>query len=53
MGKGTFIRLIRSPSFFFGMEPDDVFWDGRATSTLVNPLDESEVVIASGGALES
>jgi len=52
-GLNTQVTGRASPSFFFGMYADDVFWDGRARSTFVNPLDESEVVIALGGALES
>ncbi|MCH8824302.1 MAG: hypothetical protein IH984_12455 [Planctomycetes bacterium] len=41
-----------SPTTFFGMYADDIFWDGRARSTFINPQ-TGEVSIASGGALES
>ena len=42
-----------SQSFLTAMYADSNFWDGRAVSTFVNPLNANEVIIASGGALES
>ncbi len=41
-----------SPTAFFGMYADDIFWDGRARSAFVNPQ-TGAISIASGGALES
>ena len=43
----------RAASSLFGhMWADELFWDGRATSEFLNPLDNT-VVIGSGGSLES
>ena len=42
-----------APSYFLSMYSPDLFWDGRASTTFVNPLDRTDTVIASGGALES
>ncbi len=42
-----------APSYFASMFAPDIFWDGRATSEFVDPLNGSSVVIATGGALES
>jgi len=42
-----------SPSFIAAMYADSLFWDGRATSQFLDPQDNSQVIIASGGALES
>ncbi len=42
-----------APSYFASMFAPDIFWDGRATSEFVDPLDGSTVAIATGGALES
>ncbi len=40
-------------SYFLSMYSPELFWDGRASGTFVNPLDGSDIAIASGGALES
>ena len=42
-----------SPGIFMSMYAPDNFWDGRASSTFVDPLDSTQVVIAQGGSLES
>ncbi len=42
-----------APGITMSMYADDLFWDGRATSAFINPLDSSDEVIPSGGALES
>jgi cytochrome c peroxidase len=41
-----------SPTAFFGLYAEDIFWDGRARSEFRNP-ETGAVSIASGGALES
>ena len=40
-------------SYFASMFSDENFWDGRASSTFIDPEDEVTVVIAEGGGLES
>ncbi len=40
-------------SYFLSMYSPELFWDGRASTAFRDPLDETEVVIISGGALES
>ncbi|MDX1491104.1 MAG: cytochrome c peroxidase [Pseudohongiellaceae bacterium] len=42
-----------APSFFTSMFADSNFWDGRATDEFVDPLNESNIVISTGGSLES
>jgi len=42
-----------APSYFLAMYSPELFWDGRASARFVNPLDATDTVIASGGALES
>lgn len=42
-----------SPSFIAAMYADTLFWDGRASSQFVDPQSPNQVLIASGGALES
>ncbi len=42
-----------SPTMLMSMYAEDVFWDGRARSAFPDPLDSTNTVIASGGALES
>ena len=42
-----------SPTMLMSMFAEDIFWDGRARSSFADPLDPSNVLIASGGALES
>ena len=40
-------------SYFLSMYSPELFWDGRASTTFVDPLDGITIAIASGGALES
>jgi cytochrome c peroxidase len=42
-----------APSYFASMFAPELFWDGRASNTFVDPLDGQTVAIAQGGALES
>ena len=42
-----------APNFFGGLWAPENFWDGRASSTFVDPLDGVTVLIATGGTLES
>ncbi len=42
-----------APSFFANLHAPELFWDGRASSTFVDPADGTTVLIATGGALES
>jgi cytochrome c peroxidase len=42
-----------APSAFNHIYAEELFWDGRASETFVDPLDEQTVVIQRGGALES
>lgn len=42
-----------APSFFNHIYADELFWDGRASGTFTDPLDDTRVVIQNGGALES
>jgi len=40
-------------AYFASMYFDDLFWDGRASSTFVDPLDPGTTIISTGGGLES
>ncbi len=40
-------------SYFMSMYAADLFWDGRATSAFVDPLDPGTTIITTGGGLES
>jgi len=42
-----------SPTMLMSMFAQDVFWDGRARSVFLDPLDAGNVIIAAGGALEN
>jgi len=42
-----------TPSFINAMYAPDLFWDGRATSQFNDPQNPDDIIIASGGALES
>ncbi len=42
-----------SPGITMSMFAEDLFWDGRASTTFVNPLNSDEIIIGSGGGLES
>ncbi len=52
---GTDRQVTRrsSPTILMSMYAEDIFWDGRARSAFPDPLSPSDIVIASGGALES
>ena len=52
-GHGTQVTGRASQSFLTAMYADSNFWDGRATDTFVDPLDPNNVIIQTGGALES
>ena len=52
-GHGPQVTGRAAPSFFTSMFADSNFWDGRAEDQFVDPLNESTIVIAQGGALES
>jgi cytochrome c peroxidase len=40
-------------SYFGGAHASELFWDGRATSEFIDPLDPMNTAITSGGAFES
>ena len=42
-----------SPTIMMSMYAEDIFWDGRARSAFPDPLNPADIVIPSGGALES
>jgi cytochrome c peroxidase len=51
-GSGPQVTSRLSPSNFGALWADELFWDGRAASELVDPL-TGKVAIARGGALEN
>ncbi len=42
-----------SPNIFMSMYGGDMFWDGRASDTFMDPVNIGQVVVAAGGGLES
>ena len=42
-----------SPNILMSMYAGDTFWDGRAGDTFMDPVNAGQVVVASGGGLES
>lgn len=42
-----------SLTMLMSMYAQDIFWDGRARSTFADPLNPADIIISSGGALES
>ena len=52
-GSDRQITRRASPTILMSMYAPDIFWDGRARSTFSDPLNESDVIIATDGALES
>ncbi len=52
-GFGRQVTGRASPGITMSMYDEQLFWDGRADSRFVNPLNPEEVLIDSGGALES
>lgn len=51
-GLGVQVTSRRPPSYLDAMFSPDLFWDGRAKTTFVDP-DTGQIAIASGGGLES
>ncbi|MCH8241061.1 MAG: hypothetical protein IH897_00460 [Planctomycetes bacterium] len=52
-GFGSQVTGRSAQSFLMSAYAADLFWDGRASTVFVDPLDESSVIIAAGGGLES
>ena len=52
-GHGAQVTGRASQSFLTAMYADSNFWDGRATDIFVDPLDPNNIIIQTGGALES
>lgn len=52
-GTGVQVTGRLAPNFFGAIFGDEQFWDGRAGSQFLDPLDGTTVVIAAGGSLES
>ena len=52
---GTKRQVTRraSPTMLMSMYAEDIFWDGRARSAFADPLNPADIIIPSGGALES
>ena len=42
-----------SPTMLMSMYAEDIFWDGRARSAFRDPLNTADILIPTGGALES
>ncbi len=52
-GFGVQVTRRSAQSYFMSMYSPELFWDGRASTVFVNPLDSGDIAIATGGALES
>ncbi len=52
-GSGRQVTGRASPMMLMSMYAQDIFWDGRARSAFPDPLNPADILISSGGALES
>ena len=52
-GSGRQVTGRASPTMLMSMYATDIFWDGRARSTFPDPMNPADIIISSGGALES
>lgn len=52
-GNGRQVTGRSSPNILMSMYAGDMFWDGRASDTFMDPVNIGQVVVASGGGLES
>ena len=52
-GSGRQVTRRASPTMLMSMYAEDIFWDGRARSAFSDPLNPADILIPSGGALES
>ncbi len=52
-GSGRQVTGRASPTMLMSMYAQDIFWDGRARSAFPDPLNPADILISSGGALES
>ncbi len=52
-GSGRQVTGRASPTMLMSMYAQDIFWDGRARSAFPDPLNPADIIIPSGGALES
>lgn len=52
-GVGRQVTGRSAQSFLMSPFATELFWDGRASTTFVDPLDESMVIVPAGGGLES
>ncbi len=52
-GSGRQVTGRASPTMLMSMYAQDILWDGRARSAFPDPLNQADILISSGGALES